>query len=265
MIRLAGNSIQPGRSVTSKVTGLLRCFLAGGDHSLSELARLGGLPVSTTHRLVNELIDAGVLDRGDDGTYRIGAMLSMLQPTVSSGSTAVFDHAPSAVTDVAVAIGRPAVFGVLRDGGVIGLRSGPDGPIGAGRGHALPAHATAVGKALLAFAPAAVVKSVLAQGLRPFTEHTKIDPMDLRHTLAVIRLTQVATADGELRPGVREVAVPVFAPGGRAIGAIGTTATSLEQVRLTLVPLLTVAAKGITRQLAASRSPERELSSDVVA
>ncbi len=259
---MAGNSIQPGRSVTSKVVGLLRCFLAGGDHSLSELARLGGLPVSTTHRLVNELIDAGVLDRGDDGSYRVGAMLSMLQP---AASLAVFDHAPSAVTDVAAAIGRPVVFGVLRDGGVIGFRSGPDGPVGAGRGHPLPAHATAVGKALLAFAPTAVVKSVLAQGLRPFTEQTKTDPMDLRHTLAVVRLTQVATADGELRPGVREVAVPVFAPGGCAVGAIGTTATSLEQARHTLVPLLTVAAKGITRELAASRSPEQDVSSEVVA
>ena len=262
---MAGNSIQPGRSVTSKVTGLLRCFLTGGDHSLSELARLGGLPVSTTHRLVNELIDAGVLDRGENGSYRIGAVLSMLQPAVTTGATAVFEQVPSAVTDVAAAIGRPAVFGVLRDGGVIGFRSGPDGPIGPGRGHSLPAHATALGKALLAFAPPAVVKSVLAQGLRPFTAQTKTDPMDLRHSLTVIRLTRVATADGELRPGLREVAVPVFAPGGRAVGAIGTTATSLDQARHTLVPLLMVAAKGLTRELAASRSPEQELSSGVVA
>jgi hypothetical protein len=52
---MAGNAIEPGRSVTSKVAAILLTFGDGAEHSLTEIARLTCLPVSTTHRLVTEL------------------------------------------------------------------------------------------------------------------------------------------------------------------------------------------------------------------
>ena len=42
---MAGNSTDPGRSVTSKVTAILMVFSHGGAYSLTELAQLAGLPV----------------------------------------------------------------------------------------------------------------------------------------------------------------------------------------------------------------------------
>ena len=56
---MAGNSAEPGRSVTSKIVAILLTFHDGNEHSLTEIARLTCLPVSTAHRLVTELADGG--------------------------------------------------------------------------------------------------------------------------------------------------------------------------------------------------------------
>ena len=52
---MAGNSVDPGRSVTSKVVAILLTFTNGSLYSLTELAKLTGLPISTVHRLATEL------------------------------------------------------------------------------------------------------------------------------------------------------------------------------------------------------------------
>ena len=69
---MAGNSTEPGRSVTSKIVAILLTFHDGNEHSLTEIARLTCLPVSTAHRLVTELAGWGVLERTDELTFRIG-------------------------------------------------------------------------------------------------------------------------------------------------------------------------------------------------
>jgi predicted transcriptional regulator len=68
---MAGNSAEPGRSVTSKIVAILQAFTNGGMHSLTEIARLTELPVSTVHRLASELAVNGVLERTDDARYRV--------------------------------------------------------------------------------------------------------------------------------------------------------------------------------------------------
>ena len=60
---MAGNSTESGRSVTSKITSILMTFTQGSVHSLTEIARLAGLPVSTTHRLTAELASWRLLER----------------------------------------------------------------------------------------------------------------------------------------------------------------------------------------------------------
>jgi len=72
---MAGNAADAGRSVTSKVAGILLNFASGSDFSLSEIARRTGMPVSTTHRLVTELQASGVLVRTGQSCYRSGAQL----------------------------------------------------------------------------------------------------------------------------------------------------------------------------------------------
>ena len=74
---LAGNNEQaPGRSVASKVLSVLDAFSPAAQQlSLNEIARSTGMPLSTTYRLVSELVQWGGLERADGAGYRIGLRL----------------------------------------------------------------------------------------------------------------------------------------------------------------------------------------------
>ena len=72
---MAGNSTEPGRSVTSKVTAILMVFADGDVHTLTEIAAFADLPTSTAHRLASELVAWRLLERTEDRSYRIGLPL----------------------------------------------------------------------------------------------------------------------------------------------------------------------------------------------
>ena len=69
---VAGNSNDTGRSVTSKISAILSTFTEGTEHSLTEISRWTGLPLSTAHRLTAELATWGLLEKSPDGLYRTG-------------------------------------------------------------------------------------------------------------------------------------------------------------------------------------------------
>ena len=72
---MAGNSTEPGQSVTSRVAAILLTFTDCDERSLTEIARLAGLPVSTAHRLAVELASRDLLERDGDGHYHVGSPL----------------------------------------------------------------------------------------------------------------------------------------------------------------------------------------------
>ena len=63
---MAGNSTDPGRSVTSKVTAILMVFADGDVHTLTEIAASADLPTSTAHRLASELVAWRLLERTEE-------------------------------------------------------------------------------------------------------------------------------------------------------------------------------------------------------
>jgi len=77
-------------------------------------------------------------------------------------------------------------------------------------GHALPLHASANGKAVLANSSPEVIKQVLADELSPYTDTTITDPDELRAELAAIRARGFAVNHGEWRPDVGAVAAAVI-------------------------------------------------------
>ena len=66
---MAGNGSAVHHSVVSKVAAILRAFRFNGALTVTEIARVTGLPLSTAHRLVVELADRQMLARGEDGRY----------------------------------------------------------------------------------------------------------------------------------------------------------------------------------------------------
>ena len=248
---MAGNSTECGRSVTSKITSILMTFTAGSVHSLSEIARQAGLPVSTAHRLTCELTAWGVLERTSDGHYRVGLPLRMIS-IGGDAAPSLAERGPWVLEDLTAATRRHARLGVLAGPDVAYIEKQPGRrPVSAFSAAArLPVHATALGRALLAFSRPEVVEAALARGLRPYTAHTVTAPDRLRRVLAVTRLTRVAVARWELEVGVSGVAMPVFGPGGDVVAAIELVVTDLAGDRQRVTTALSVASRSLTRELA---------------
>jgi DNA-binding IclR family transcriptional regulator len=167
---MAGNSAEPGRSVTSKIVAILLTFHDGNEHSLTEIARLTCLPVSTAHRLVTELAGWGVLERTDESMFRIGLPIK----TISSRRTytpAILESARRVLEDLVTAARAGARLGVLTGTDVAYIEKRCDhSPVTTfAQTTRLPAHATALGKALLAFSSADILDRVLGSGLKGYT------------------------------------------------------------------------------------------------
>jgi DNA-binding IclR family transcriptional regulator len=248
---MAGNSTESGRSVTSKITSILMTFTEGSVHSLTEIARLAGLPVSTAHRLTSELASWRLLDRTDDGLYRVGLPLRMLG-TGDAAAPSVVERAPWVLDDLAGATRSRARLGVLAGLEVAYLEKqpGPRPVSSFSPAATLPAHATALGRALLAFSDTEVVDAVLTRGLRAYTPHTVTSPDRFRRALAVTRLTRVAVTRWELEQGVSGVAMPVFGPGGDVVAAIELAVADLSRELQPVTAALAVASRSLSRELA---------------
>jgi IclR family acetate operon transcriptional repressor len=240
----------PPRSLVSRITAILSTFVSGESHTVTEIAHMTGLPVSTTHRLVVELASWQLLQRASDGRYEIGLTLHRLGGDIRPLPT-LFERAPHVVTDLCAATGRRARLGVLRGERIayIEKRVGPDPATPFCAGATLPAHATALGKAILAFAPRDTVASV-EQRLTRHTANTLTRPDRLRDALQRIRLTGTAVAHGELTPGDWAVAVPVFGPGGMGVAALELGLQDLHADVELCTAALAVAARGLSRELA---------------
>ena len=250
---MAGNSAEPGRSVTSKIVAILLAFHDGGEHSLTEIARLTCLPVSTAHRLVTELAGWGLLERTEESTFRVGLPIRAMAER-RSYTPAIIESARRVLEDLTTAARTGAALGILTDAGVAYIEKRCDhSPVTTfAQTPRLPAHATALGKALLAFSPADLVDGIIGRGLKAYTPNTLTDPERLRRSLASIRLTRVAISRWELEPGVSGVAVPVFGAGGIAVAALGLSTPNLRTDLAMVSSVLTVAARGLSRELAAS-------------
>src|ERR1051325_3528911 len=112
---MAGNSTDTGRSVTSKVIAILLTFSHGEAYSLTEIARLTGLPVSTAHRLAMELVEWGMLQRTGGGRFRIGTQLHAIADRATAVVPNLHERARRVMEDLAVAAGRAVVrLGILR-------------------------------------------------------------------------------------------------------------------------------------------------------
>ena len=216
---MAGNSTEPGQSVTSRVAAILLTFTDCDERSLTEIARLAGLPVSTAHRLAVELASRDLLERDEDGHYHVGLPLREIG-TSEWGAPTLAERASCVLDDLSAAIDRPARLGVLSGNEVRYVEKRPHYPVTSFDIDAtLPAHATALGKVLLAFSPTRITDGLLAKGLTQFTRYTIVAPEKFRHNLSTIRQARVAVSSGELEVGNHCVAMPVFAD-GKVLAAI---------------------------------------------
>jgi len=229
---------------------ILLTFRSGNSHSLTEIAALTGLPMSTVHRLAWEMATRQLLQRAADGRFQVGPNLQQLAGDVGR-VTCVEERAALVVTDLGEATQRRARLGVLSADGVayVEKRWGAEAPTPFCTRAALPVHATALGKALLAFAPRSSVAAVERRMTR-YTARTVTDPEVLLRQLRIVRLTGIAHSREELGGGDSAIATPVFGPGGAVIAALELQVHDEREDLAMCRATLTVTARGLSRELA---------------
>ena len=212
-----------GDSVIGRLVRVLATFDA--EHtaqSPSEISRRAGLPASTGHRLVGDLVASGLLERDDEGRARVGMRLWELA-TRGSLALGLRQAALPAMERVQTAVRQHTQLGVLDGDQVLFLErlSHPDAGANitriAGR---LPLHASSSGLVLLASAPRAVVERVLAAPLDRLAPETIDDPAALRRKLAEVRRLGHAVSPGSIEAVSTGVAVPIR-DRGAVVAALG--------------------------------------------
>jgi DNA-binding IclR family transcriptional regulator len=201
-----------GDSMTDRIVRVLETFTAERSmQSASEIGRHAGLPSSTAHRIVDELVAAGLLERDEDRRVHLGMRLWEL---ALRGSTALRlrQAALPHMEAVQALIREHTQLAVLEQDEALFLErlSHPDAGANitrvAGR---LPLHASSSGIVLLAHAPGELRDRVLAGPLRAVSPETVTDAARLRRILAEVRRTGVAVAPGWIEAVSTGVAVPI--------------------------------------------------------
>lgn len=198
--------------MTERIVRVLETFTSERTvQSASEIGRRAALPSSSAHRIVDDLVSAGLLDRDEDAQVRLGMRLWELALRGSSAlrlRTAALPHMETVQsvirehTQLAVREKDEALF--------IERLSHPDAGANitriAGR---LPLHASSSGLILLAYAPANLRAEILSWPLRAVSAETVTDPRTLERMIATIRRDGVAIAPGSIQSVSTGVAVPL--------------------------------------------------------
>jgi IclR family acetate operon transcriptional repressor len=195
---------------------------ADGDLGVTDIAGRTGLTVSTTHRLLRALLDAGLVAQHPvSERYHLGSTL------VAFGRRAEarlgFDRMLPALEALAASTGESVNLGTRVGDEVLIVLHVPsahplrfDQPVGS----RVPVHASAMGKALLAAAADPAVAVAALGDLPPITGATLTTPAELLRDVERTRQRGWAINDGERDPGVRTIGAPVLGLDRRPVAAV---------------------------------------------
>ncbi len=242
-------------SVLDRVTAVLEAF---GEHDeglgVSELARRANLPKSTVSRIAADLVGQRFLDRDGDMLY-LGVRLFELGQTVEQPRS-LRRFALPVMTDLRDATGQTVHLAVLEGTDVVFiaiLRGEPTASPLARVGGRIPAHATALGKAILAFSPPEVVSRIAGGGLVQRTPHTISEPSALLNELAAIRQSGVATEREECAIDRSCLASPILGLGGAPIAAVSVAGSVEAIMPARIAPAVRAAAMTLSKRIGGGR------------
>lgn len=243
-----------GDSMTTRIVRVLDTFANDRTtQTASEIARRAGLPSSSAHRIIGDLIDAGLLERDDEGRVRLGMRLWELALRGSSALRLRQTALPH-MEKVQTVVREHTQLAVLEHDEALFLErlSHPEAGANitrvAGR---LPVHASSSGLVLLAFADPVVRERVLSAPLRAVSRETVTDPAALRSLLAGIRRRGHVVATGSIESVSTGVAVPIR-DRGEVVAALSAVLPR-DADAAPVITVLTAAAKDIERDLRYSR------------
>jgi IclR family pca regulon transcriptional regulator len=240
----------------AKGLAVIRSFTR--DHaalSLSEIARSAAMPAATARRCLLTLEDLGYITRSGRNfllrpkVLELGAaylesmnieqlaqthLEELAHHTADSAALCVLDG-----TEI-VYVARASVRTLLRLEAHVGSR--------------FPAHATSMGRALLAgLTPERLQRYFETAKLEALTDRTVTSPVKLRSLIDDCRRVGYSAIEDELAYGVVALAVPVFDQSGRVVAAVNSSSHSKKMSK----------AKLIRERLATLQQVSRKISADM--
>ncbi|NLP83212.1 IclR family transcriptional regulator [Microbacterium sp. CFH 90308] len=217
--------------------------------TVSEIARRAGYPISSTHRMVQELAGNRLLEPVERNRYRLGNRLWELG-SKTPGSLGLREIAQPFMAELHRRVGQHVQLAVLYgvDGLIVERISAQDAVVNAAVvGGRMPLPHTATGLVLLAHAPDSVVAEVLQVGLHPPSSRAIQSAAELDAALRSTRQHGFAVADGFIYPGSAGLAAPVRGPDGRVVAALGVVIPSDLATRDVLSRAIQQAARAVSR------------------
>jgi DNA-binding IclR family transcriptional regulator len=242
---------ESGESLLERVVRILNAFNSDVQVlRVGDLAARAGLPVSTTSRLVDQMVAQGLLKRADDRTLSVGVRLWELAHRASP-TLGLREAAMPFMEDLHAVTGHHVQLGVRQDLEVLFVErlSAPRSVVNitriAGR---LPLHASSSGLVLLAYAPRDIREQVLSSSLHRYTSATLADPVALRAALAHVRRVQYALCAGHIHLDACSLAVPLRDRGGQLVAALSLVVPN-DGTAISHLPTLQMTARAIQRTL----------------
>lgn len=198
---------------------------------LSDIARIADEAPATVYRMLTTMAQHRIveLEAGPQlwhigpGAFQLGAAFA--------ARTDLGALAAPVMAELTARLGETVTLAIPQEGAMLILRHADSAQ--ALRAHLpmgmrLPLHASASGKALLAFGPAEILETLLDASLKPLTGATITNPALLRADLSGARKQGHASDDQEFIEGLRSVAAPVRGPEGQVIAALAITAPTIR-------------------------------------
>jgi DNA-binding IclR family transcriptional regulator len=242
-----------------RAAAILR-LLSGRTRRLGvvDLAGELGLPKGTVHGLLRTLQHVGFVEQDEEtGKYQLGAALLHMGSSYLDGNE-LRTRALNWSDSLAARTNESVRIGTLHEGQVLIVHHvfRPDDSLQTlDVGALLPAHASALGKILLANHAYAAAE-LARQGLESFTPATITDPGALERELERVRKRGWAADIGELVNGEVSCAAPILDRRGVTVGAMGVSGSpdrllAARQPRGDVVAFVREAARAVSRELGA--------------
>lgn len=243
--------------VLAKIAAILDAFtLERPALTAAQVRQATGIPASTAHRLLQNLVEHGFLDRAGDG-YAIGARMAYWAGPAVRGLD-LADLLSPQLTALRDATGETACC-FRPEGrarvciGVAETRHGLRREMYVGR--IQPLHVGSAGRVILAWRED-LLEAILAAPLEALTASTITDAAALREAVAATRAQGFAITTGERVEAASGLSAPVFDAHAQLVGALTVMGPTLRLTRErceALVDDVVAAADRVTAALGGRR------------
>lgn len=258
-----------------RAKALLDVMAEGDWISLRDLAAETGLVKTTAFNLVNALADVGLVERdAEAGAYRLGLHLLVYGRSVERRLDIVSIAKPHLVRlctetreTVNLALPGPSDATIVES-----LEGSHNLRVTSYSGTSASYHATACGRALLAYQPESFRRFVYSVGsLAKLTEKTIVEPEELEQLLADCRKQGWTLEVEENEPGSACIAAPIFDMTGRVVASVSVAGPAarfqpdaLEQLSSTLIGHVSHISEDLGRSSTGMEPPRRATAASTV-